>query len=140
MESNIATRAQTQTCHSQRADALCKPARTAGPELTADLQVFLAAGAGMADKVHVQKKSTLAAQAGQSREQNEHMNSATANGADKAFLTLRSQLALKGHSLIRTHADDGPGRFYVTRWGMVRELQDIAAVRVFAKQVGVHHG
>ena len=83
-----------------------------------------------------QKESAPAAQAAQSREQNEPRNSANGAGADKAFLTLRALLALKGHVLSRTHGDDGPVRFYVTRWGLVRELPDIAAVRAFAEQVG----
>lgn len=89
--------------------------------------------------LNAQKESAPAAQAAQSREQNEPRNSATGAGADKAFLTLRALralLALKGHVLSRTHGDDGPVRFYVTRWGLVRELPDIAAVRAFAEQVG----
>jgi len=57
----------------------------------------------------------------------------------KRFATLRALLALKGHVLSRTHGDDGPVRFYVTRWGLVRELPDIAAVRAFAEQVGATH-
>ena len=76
------------------------------------------------------------AQATQSRQQNEHRSSATDAGADKAFLTLRALLALKGYSLSRTHGDDGPVCFHVNRWGMVRELRDIAAVRAFVQQVG----
>ena len=60
-------------------------------------------------------------------------------GADNAFLTLRALLALKGYSLSLTHGDDGPVCFHVTRWGMVRELPHITAVRVFAEQVGVSH-
>ena len=87
-----------------------------------------------------QKESAPAAQAAQSRLQNEPRNSATRDGTDKAFLTLRALLALKGHVLSRTHGDDGPVRFYVTRWGLVRELRDIAAVRAFAEQVGATHG
>ena len=55
------------------------------------------------------------------------------------FLTLRALLALKGHVLSRTHGDDGPVRFYVARWGLVRELPDIATVRAFAEQVGATH-
>lgn len=89
--------------------------------------------------LNAQKESAPAAQAAQSREQNEHLNSATGAHADKAFLTLRALLALKGHVLSRTHGDDGPVRFYVTRWGLVRELPDIAAVRAFAEQVGATH-
>ena len=86
-----------------------------------------------------QKETAPATQAAQSREQNEPCNSATGAGADKAFLTLRALLALKGHVLSRTHGDDGPVSFYVTRWGLVRELQDIAAVRAFAERVGATH-
>lgn len=90
-------------------------------------------------RLTAQKESAPAAQAAQSREQNEPRNSAIGDGADKAFLTLRARLALKGHVLSRTHGDDGPVRFYVTRWGLVRELRDIAAVRAFAEQVGATH-
>ncbi len=57
----------------------------------------------------------------------------------KRFATLRALLALKGYSLSRTHGDDGPVCFYVMRWGLVRELRDIAAVRAFAQQVGASH-
>jgi hypothetical protein len=89
--------------------------------------------------LNAQKESAPAAQATQSREQNEHRNSATGAGADKAFLTLRALLALKGYSLSRTHGDDGPVCFHVNRWGMVRELRDIAAMRAFAQQVGASH-
>lgn len=112
----------------------------AAPEAAASL---CAAGAALvaADAVapaglNAQKESAPAAQAAQSREQNEQRNSATGAGADKAFLTLRALLALKGYSLSRTHGDDGPVCFHVNRWGMVRELRDIAAVRAFAQQVG----
>jgi hypothetical protein len=89
--------------------------------------------------LNAQKESALAAQAAQSREQNELRNPATGTGTDKAFLTLRALLALKGYVLGRTHGDDGPVRFYVTRWGLVRELPDIAAVCTFAEQVGATH-
>lgn len=115
----------------------------AAPEAAASL---CAAGAAsvVADAVapaglNTKKESAPAAQAARSREQNEHRNSATGAGADKAFLTLRALLALKGYSLSRTHGDDGPVCFHVNRWGMVRELRDIAAVRAFAQQVGASH-
>lgn len=61
----------------------------------------------------------------------------TDNG--KRFATLRAHLALKGYSLHRTTADDGPVCFYVTRWGMARELRDLAAVARFLDQVGGAH-
>ena len=57
----------------------------------------------------------------------------------KRFATLRAHLALKGYSLHRTAADDGPVCFYVTRWGMARELHDLAAVARFLDQVGATH-
>lgn len=57
----------------------------------------------------------------------------------KRFATLRAPLALKGYSLHRTAAGDGPVCFYVTRWGLARELHDLAAVAQFLDQVrGAH--
>lgn len=85
------------------------------------------------------KESAPAAQAAQSREQNEPRNFPTGADTDKAFVTLRALLALKGYALSRTQGDDGPVRFYVTRWGLVRELPDIGDVRAFAEQVGATH-
>jgi hypothetical protein len=69
-------------------------------------------------------------------QQNEQRDFAIGADFDKAFLTLRAMLALKNYGLSRTHSNDGPVRFHVTRWGMVRELPDIAAVSAFAAQVG----
>ena len=112
-----------------------EPASSGGTANAASVGADAVAPAGLT----AQKESAPAAQASQSREQNEPRNSATGAGADKAFLTLRALLALKGHVLSRTHGDDGPVRFYVTRWGLVRELPDIAAVRIFAEQVGATH-
>jgi len=110
------------------------------------LALFDLAGAAsvVADAVAVteltpEKKSALVAQATQSREQIEQMNSATGSGADKAFLTLRAMLALKGHALSRTLAEDRAVRFSVTRWGLVREFPDLPSVRAFAEQVGAKH-
>jgi len=60
-------------------------------------------------------------------------------GDDKRFATLRAHLALKGYSLHRTAAGDGLVRFYVTRWGMARELRDLAVVARFLDQVGDGH-
>jgi hypothetical protein len=50
----------------------------------------------------------------------------------KQFEHLRALLALKGHEL---HATDG-GIYIVRRWGLCRDLRDLAAVEDFAKQVG----
>lgn len=115
----------------------------AAPEAAASLRAAGAASV-VADAVtpaelNAQKESAPVAQATQSREQNKHANSAIDAGADKVFLTHRALLALKGYSLSRTHGDDGPVCFYVTRWGLVRELRDIAAVRAFTELVGATH-
>ena len=54
---------------------------------------------------------------------------------DKRFATLRAELALRGHALRRTDTDEGP-RYLIARWGMTRELRDLAAVARFLEQVG----
>lgn len=57
------------------------------------------------------------------------------------FETLRARLALAGHTLSRTEATDGSCSYFVSRWGMVRELRDLQAVEAFAKQAGgPNHG
>ena len=115
----------------------------AAPEAAASLRAVgaasVAADAVAPAELTPQKQSAPAARAGQSREQYEPANSAIGAGADKAFATLRAHLALKGYSLSRTPAGDGPVCFHVARWGMVRELRDIAAVRAFAEQVRALH-
>ena len=69
------------------------------------------------------------------------LNSATSAAEDKAFFTFRALLACEGHSLSRTGANDGKCTYFVSRWGMVRELRDLAAIEAFAKQVGgLTHG
>ena len=95
----------------------------------------VAAAASLAG-LTAQKESAPVAQATQSREQNQHHDFATEASADKAFQTLRAELALRSYGLSRTHGEDGPVSFHVSRWGMVRELRDLAAVRAFAAQVG----
>ena len=57
----------------------------------------------------------------------------------KWFASLRAPLALKGYGLSRTAASDGPVCFYVTRWGMARELRDLVAVARFLDQLGGAH-
>ena len=51
----------------------------------------------------------------------------------KQFATLRARLALEGWSLSEA---DRAATFHATRWGMFRELPDLAAVEAFARQVG----
>ena len=112
----------------------------AAPEAAASLcpvgAVSVVADAVAPSGLNAQKETAMAAQAAQSREQNQPRISANEAGADKAFFTLRALLALKGHVLSRTSGDGGPLRFYVTRWGLVRELPDVMALRLFAAQAG----
>ncbi len=67
-------------------------------------------------------------------------NSRESADTGRAFTTLCDGLALRGCSLSRSRPDDGPVRFYVGRWGMLRELRDPAAVADFAEQVGARDG
>ena len=53
----------------------------------------------------------------------------------KRFNTLRARLALAGWMLTTT-PDNPHGAFTVSRWGMVRDLVDLAAVEQIAARVG----
>lgn len=86
---------------------------------------------------HKDEGPTVAAAGPQVVAQSVSLNSATPSAEDKAFQTLRARLARAGQTLSRTHDDDGPVRFYVTRWNLIRELRDLDEVRRFAAQVGV---
>lgn len=59
-----------------------------------------------------------------------------AQQADKEFSTLRARAAMRGHELHRSNPHDGPVRYWVSRWGMARDLQSIEAVRDFVRQIG----
>ena len=80
---------------------------------------------------------TVAAAGLQEVAQSVSLNSATSIADDKAFQTLRARLALAGQTLSRSNGDDGPVRFYVTSWNLIRELRDLDEVRRFAALVGV---
>ncbi len=56
--------------------------------------------------------------------------------ADKHFKTLQAQFALKGHTLCRTDASDGPVSLFVGKWGMVRYLPTLDAAESFLRQIG----
>jgi hypothetical protein len=55
---------------------------------------------------------------------------------NKAFATLRARLALAGYALSRSDPTDGPLVFFAARWGLVRELRDLAEATDFAERVG----
>ena len=54
----------------------------------------------------------------------------------KRFNTLRARLALAGWGLTST-PNNPHGAFTISRWGMTRDLLDLAAVARFADRVGV---
>ncbi len=53
----------------------------------------------------------------------------------KSLATLRARLALAGWALTAT-PDNPHGAFTVSRWGMVRDLIDLASVASFTDRVG----
>ena len=56
------------------------------------------------------------------------------------FAVLRAHLTLRGCRLSRTNCENGSVRFHIDHLSMVRELSsNIAAVRAFAKQLGVRN-
>lgn len=55
---------------------------------------------------------------------------------DKEFASLRAHAALRGHALHRSNPADGPTRYWVSRWGMTRELTTLQDVRDFLRQIG----
>ena len=115
----------------------------AAPELaTADHAGFsplAAAGTAPVGLRHANKNEapgTVEAGRGGEQAKTEKPDFAKRWAEGKSFATLRARLALARHELHRTADDGGPGHFCVGRWGMVRELRDINAVVVFAKQAG----
>lgn len=64
------------------------------------------------------------------------LNFPTAERPDKAFSTLRAAYAIRGHTLHRTDPKDGPVTYWAERWGLVRYLPTLGAVRVFLVQIG----
>ena len=65
-------------------------------------------------------------------------NDPTGQRPDKAFKNMAATLALQGHILTRSNASDGPVTYYATRWGLVRNLPDLDAVKAFVRQIGRH--
>lgn len=59
----------------------------------------------------------------------------TAKRPDKAFCRLRAELALRGHSLHRSHPSDGSVHYWVERWGPVRRLDTLDDVRDFLARI-----
>ena len=89
--------------------------------------------------LHKDEGPTVAAVGLHEIAQSVSLNSATSGAENKAFQTLRARLALAGHALSRTDASDGTRTYFVSRWGMVRELRTLDDVKRFAEQCGVAH-
>ncbi len=58
---------------------------------------------------------------------------ATARDSGKAVASLKARFALAGHQVHEGSNND----FIVTRWNMSRHCPDLAALRIFARVVGV---
>jgi hypothetical protein len=58
---------------------------------------------------------------------------AAARDSCKAVASLKARFAIAGHQVY----DGGNNDFIVTRWGMTRHCQDLAALRIFARVLGV---
>ena len=65
-----------------------------------------------------------------------NLNCSTIQRNDKAFSTLRTAYALKGHTLYRTDPADGPVIYWAERWELVRYLPTIDTARRFLEQIG----
>lgn len=59
-----------------------------------------------------------------------------ADWARKAFEKLRADLAFGAYTLSRTNEADGPVRYYVQKFGLIKECLDLDAVADFARQAG----
>lgn len=55
----------------------------------------------------------------------------------KTFSEMAALAALNGWQLWRSHAADGPTRYFAGRWAQVRVLGDLDEVKRFLEQVGV---
>ena len=60
----------------------------------------------------------------------------TTDAQGKEFATLAEGFALAGHALHRTDPSDGTVTYWAERWGLVRYLPTIDAVRRFLDQIG----
>ena len=99
-----------------------------------------AAGAGGKPELSRSDEAHGTPHAAGPKDQQTHLDFASDDAAGKAFATLRAQLALADYSLHRSEAEDGPRNYFVTRWGMVRELRNLPAVSKFVESVGVRCG
>lgn len=60
----------------------------------------------------------------------------TIDAQGKEFATLAAGFALAGHTLRRSDPKDGAVSYWAERWGLVRHLPTIDAVRRFLDQIG----
>lgn len=64
---------------------------------------------------------------------NNVVDSIAARDAGKAIANLKARFAMAGHQVY----DGGNNDFIVTRWNMSRHCPDLAALRMFARLLGV---
>jgi hypothetical protein len=82
-----------------------------------------------ASSLNPQEESAPAAQAAQSREQNEQAHCATGAGADKAFRELRAEFARRGLVLDRNSSG-----LVIGRWNLFQYQADLESVERFLRR------
>ena len=55
---------------------------------------------------------------------------------DKEFATWKARFALLGQTLTRSNPTDGAESYYVTRWGMAKELHTFMELQAFYFKLG----
>jgi hypothetical protein len=55
---------------------------------------------------------------------------------DKEFATWQARFALLGQRLMRSNPKDGVESYYVTRWGMAKELHTFMELQAFYFKLG----
>jgi hypothetical protein len=55
---------------------------------------------------------------------------------DKEFATWQARFALLGQRLTRSNPTDGPESYYVTRWGVAKEIHSVTELQAFHANLG----
>lgn len=58
---------------------------------------------------------------------------------EKEFSTWQARFALLGQRLTRSNPADGPEGYFVTRWGMAKELNTVMELQKFYSILGGTH-
>ena len=121
--------------HGATAPGLAAPDRAAPPAGLASLGSTGAAAAGLSPPQKDECPELAGGGALKGQRKADTADCADTAAECKPLATLRARLALAGWVLTAT-PDNPHGAFTVSRWGMVRDLVDLAAVAAFTARVG----